>query len=265
MKNLKIGLIVLLMLLLFSNILTGCNEGTSKNNTDENNLIITNDNTSIITDGNKWVLTAEEQTLYMSSLLNEYEERKTEYGYDEYGRLNDKRHIYGNEKIDYSLTKFEYDNNGNVISCTETEAEEGDWYCTFTYDENNNCLSYTKIREYSEGKSTINHTFTYDNNGNILTETDDELYEYKNGGFSRETLIIKYNMKYENGLCVQAEVIVQGEESNEEESYPFSNEYLELYTYDVNGNRINKKIYHETTGNYHIEVNGKYYNLSQNI
>ncbi len=198
--------------------------------------------------------------------MDEYEIRKIEYDYDEYGRLNYKQYIYGSEYFDYNWSNFKYDNNGNVKSCTESEEDDGEnWDCNFTYDENNNCLSSTKTIKYSNGtEATIQQTFSYDTNGNIITENYNDLYEYKDGGFSQETFTRQYDLTYENGLCTLAKVSVQGMESDEEGSRPFdTEEYIELYKYDENGNRTEKHIYYESTGDYHIQFEGKNYYLSR--
>lgn len=251
MKNLKRILSVWLMLTLFLSVLTSCDGASSVNDTI---------NLSTTTDENKWVLVSETK---ICKWMNGGNTCETIYGYDENGRLNYKKYSeFGN---DYEYSDFKYDENDNVIAYIEYDAlnkSEGISYYEFKYDEKGNCSSYTINSDFDGETFNGEYTFTYDDNANVIIETSNEYEEYS-GGFSREVTNRYHNLTYENGLCIQSEINLQGKYITEEEQEEETYYCLEMYSYDANGNKTSKSLYYETTGNYDIEVNGKGYLLNE--
>lgn len=202
----------------------------------------------------KWVL-INEKTQNAKDIGTSNYTRFTEYQYDANGK------IVG-ETIDYPAVgvfvgeDFKYDESGNVISKTlkltyEMSQNESLSYYTYSYDSENNLISQEVHYDSSENDYSI---YSYDEKGNIIKEKNTY-----NADYDTIETIYNYKLKYENGLCLESEIIV--DETNQ---YGKSTRYiLEQYKYDENGNKT-EEIYYTgveeiSEAEISIEVNGKYY------
>lgn len=242
---------IFLALLLISSIFSGCNETIGN---EESIFESAHDsNEPIQVDLNKWVLTSESS---VATWTGNNAITQTEYRYDEQGRLNYQKLTSDTE---YTYSNFLYDNKGNVISCTETIDSDDYWaenLCSYTYDKDGRVTASKKIdAEGHEEKSIV-----YDKNGNIQKE----IFKYYSSGELDEITNFEYTLKYENELCVMAEINITGEEYYGDTPYAYSDISLKKYYYDSNGRKIKEEVYWDDD-NGDVVVNGKHYGLEKTI
>lgn len=188
------------------------------------------------------------------------ETNRTEYGYDEQGRLNYKKYTEDisdpngtDAYLNCEYSDFIYDDSGNVTSYTEERDGEYTYY-TFTYDEDGNCLSSIGTKEREDYIKIYTYTAEYDKNQNVIKEKNVYTYNGVTEGYMEK----EYTLYYENDVCVYAEVV---------EAYDIgwleTELYLEKYFYDENGNITKMELYYLSDETTDTEINGKYYSLEE--
>jgi hypothetical protein len=147
--------------------------------------------------------------------------------YDSYGNWTSSK--YNGEYFSSDRTyENEYDDNGNLVKCTEYNLGEIYDYIVYTYDSNNNCI----LEETYEPESDTPYEITeseYDSEGNQLREVRtyngsiDKLEEYAYDSNGNTTMIKVESYDYDGNI--------------EDWSYHYE------YEYDSDGNEISKISY----------------------
>ncbi len=192
----------------------------------------------------KWVVVSETTIVGNGTDIIEYE-------YDDEGKCTSEKGMTG---ITYYCYDFKYDKNGNVIHkiCKYEDNTPLSWEmtCNYTYDSKGNCLS---VEEISSDRYYV--TYEYDEHGSVIKEN----YQFDDENGSSK-YVRYYTPEYEDGVCVQSEII----QRNLENSLSFYK--AESYEYDRDGNKTKTTYYNvvenpANTDNL-ISINGKYYEKS---
>lgn len=146
-----------------------------------------------------------------------------------------------------SYEVYQYDENCNLISDIAYTYDSSLWFhYTYTYDSNNNILTFTDVSHSGETESyerdstgnILKHTLT-DKEGNILFVKTSEIHVDKRGNI---TLVIWYN---ETGQIVGRDIYIY-KKNVLMESKKYEGENLKsMSVYDKHGNIILEETYHE--------------------
>lgn len=250
-KILTLSLAVVLILGIFS----GCDINT--NNTDSHNADSENNDSSSETAPDKWVLTYKncqysDEDPSMAVLSIEYE-----YRYDLSGHL-----IYEKEStgiLDYIGYDYKYDDKGNVIAksikkVSGLDSDSVDYSTwTYQYDENGNCINET-VHWLNDNSLDVTD-YEYNDKGNVI-----KAHNKVDGVYTFE-ITKTYTLTYENGNCIQEEILNEHTNSFDTTTYYM----VYQYEYDENGNMSVSRYYTDIDNvdeaKNPVQINGRYYKL----
>ena len=137
------------------------------------------------------------------------------YTYDAQGQL-----IRKQSEKNGSFTTYEYDTNGNLICQVDNQASGKYWRYTYTYNENNDMLTYTV--QQSDSLPQLKVEKEYDARGRVIKHT-----EYFTGNVFSEVIVTTYEYDSKSNV---SKMVITGYNGN-----VINDQHICYYTYDANG------------------------------